>query len=204
MSDVKAVVFDLGKVLLDFDYHIAATRLAQDSEVTARQILEFVEQSPLLCRYEKGLIGREAFFDEVRGMSRYRGSIETFSALFSDVFTPIDPMIELRDRLAAAGIPTFIFSNTNDLAIDHIRVTYPFYNRFDGHVLSYECGFMKPERPLYEMMEARCGHTASAICYLDDREENVAAGLERGWRARVHTDPDTSIRWVEALCLDHR
>ena len=50
---VKAVVFDLGKVLLDFDYSIAARRIAAASKVPPERIRDFIDHSPLLFRLEQ-------------------------------------------------------------------------------------------------------------------------------------------------------
>ena len=202
MKTPSVVVFDLGKVLLDFDYSLAAKGMAALSRVSAREIQEFIDHSPLLVRYEKGRITRKEFFEEVRAMAGYRGTLDDFCRLFSDVFTPIPPMIALKERLTAAGIPTYIFSNTNDLAITHIRATYPFYVGFDGYVLSYEHGFMKPESELYQLVERMTGRTNDAICYLDDRRENIDAGTARGWTALLHRSPDESWAALRRLRLE--
>jgi HAD superfamily hydrolase (TIGR01509 family) len=197
----SVVVFDLGKVLLDFDYTIAARRLAAASAVAGVQIKSFIDHSPLLVRYEKGQVTRDAFFEEVRQMSGYRGSAEEFFGYFADVFTPINAMIEFQQRLRSAGVPTFIFSNTNDLAIEHIRAQYPFFNGFDGYVLSYEHGAMKPEPKLYEVLEAMVGCDGTQILYFDDRLENVEGGATRGWNAVLHQTPEQSIAAARALGL---
>jgi putative hydrolase of the HAD superfamily len=201
MNTCKVVVFDLGKVLLDFDYSIAASGMAAQSSVSAGQIQDFIDHSPLLIRYEKGQITRQEFFEAVQTRTEYRGTLEDFSALFSDVFTPIDPMVALQQRLRAAGIPTYIFSNTNDLAITHIHATYPFYRGFNGYVLSYEHGFMKPESELYQRVEDLSRCHGEEILYLDDRLENVQGGLQRGWRAVHHETPSSSLQAVLAAGL---
>ena len=54
-------------------------------------------------------------------------------------------MIQLHAALRQQGIPTYIFSNTNELAVSHIRRTFPFFANFDGYILSYEHGAMKPD-----------------------------------------------------------
>lgn len=201
MSRPSVVVFDLGKVLLDFDYTIAAQRLASASPVSGSQIKSFIDQSPLLVRYEKGQVSREAFFAEVRRMSGYRGSAEQFYGFFADVFSPITPMIEFQRRLKSAGVPTYIFSNTNDLAIEHIRAQYPFFAGFDGYVLSYEHGAMKPEPALYGAVESASGKRGSEILYFDDREENIAGGAARGWQSVLHRTPEASIAAAVAVGL---
>jgi len=193
MPTPKVVVFDLGKVLLDFDYTIAAQKLAAQSEVTADAIKAFIDASPLLVDYEKGLVSRDVFFQTVRDQSGYRGSAAEFYALFADIFTPIQEMVDWQQRLRAAGWRTYIFSNTNDLAIEHIRARFPFFNHFDGYVLSYEHGFMKPEPQLYERVETMTGCRNAQILYFDDRTENVEAGRARGWQAVHHVSPQQSL-----------
>src|SRR2546430_6304673 len=117
----SVVVFDVGKVLVDFDYTIAAKKIASKGTVLAERIYEFIALSPLLLKYESGLATREEFFNAVCETTGYCGDIEEFGGFFADIFTPIDPMVELHSALRKAGIPTYIFSNTNDLAISHIR-----------------------------------------------------------------------------------
>src|SRR5438045_2941394 len=113
----QVAVFDLGKVLVDFDYSITARRLLADCAITAEQLQQAIDQSPLLHRYETGLITTEEFYTEVKALTGYRCDLETFRDIFGDIFTPITPMIELHAALVARGVPTYIFSNTNELAV---------------------------------------------------------------------------------------
>ena len=201
MKRPEVVVFDLGKVLVDFDYAIAARRIAQSAAMDAANIQRVLDQSTLLFRYETGLMTREQFFNDVREVTGFTGSLETFGSFFADVFSPIDPMIGLHAALRTSGVRTCIFSNTNDLAVDHIRRNFPFFSTFDDHVLSYEHGSMKPEARLYEVVERVTGHSTEAILYLDDRLENVEAGRARGWQTIHHQTPAASIARVQALQL---
>src|SRR5579871_5658897 len=131
MPTPKAVVFDLGKVLLDFDYGKAAANLAKQGKLGAAEIRAFIDQSPLLFRFETGQMSKEDFYTEVKATTGFSGSLEDFSHIFGDIFEPITPMIELQSALRKASVPTYIFSNTNELAIRHIKTSYPFFNGFD-------------------------------------------------------------------------
>ena len=197
----KVVVFDLGKVLLDFDYSIAARRVAGQSTLPADQVYRFFDHSPLLYRFETGLMTDAQFFDEVRKATGFRGSFDEFSHFFADIFWPIEPMVQLQATVRKNGIPTYIFSNTNDLAIGHIRHNFPFYAHFDGYIYSYEHGAMKPNAKLYEVMERQAGRRGSDILYLDDRAENVAAGAARGWQVILQESPDKTRAAFEQLGL---
>jgi len=201
MTKPSVVVFDLGKVLVDFDYTIAGRRLATKSRASPAEIQKFLDYSPLLFRYETGLMTRQEFFDEVRGMAGYTGDLGEFSSYFSDIFTEMPEMTALQAAVRRKGIPTYIFSNTNDMAIEHIRQAFPFFANFDGYILSYEVQAMKPAAKIYEALEAMSGKRGAEILYLDDRPENVDAGAARGWQTILQTDPAKSRAAVEKLGL---
>jgi len=193
MSVPSAVVFDLGKVLVDFDYGIAAAKLAQCSQFTAPQVLQALSQSPLLHRFETGLLSNEQFAVEVCAQCGFSGTRDEFYEAFADIFCEIPAMTALAASLRAQRIPTCVFSNTNDLAICHIRRRFAFFAHFDHYILSYEQGVMKPEAAIYDAVERALGLSGEAIVYLDDRAENVEGGLARGWRAILHETPEKTI-----------
>ena len=201
MTTPSVAVFDLGKVLVDFDYSIAARKVAARSTASLADLAYFLSHSPLLIRYETGHVTREEFFDGVRAATGFRGTIAEFGEFFADIFTPIEPMVEIHARLRQQGIPTYIFSNTNDLAVEHIRRSFPFFSNFDGYIYSYKVGVMKPDAKIYEAMERMAGRRGSEILYLDDRAENVAAGAARGWQVILQESPEKSRAAMHKLGL---
>ncbi len=186
----RAIVFDLGKVLLDFDYRIAARSVAARGNVSTEEIMRHFGAAPLLLRYETGLMTTTEFFEETRKITGYTGSEAEFASVFGDIFTPIPPMIELHRQLRQSGLRTYIFSNTNELAVRHIRATYPFFACFDGHILSYEHGCMKPDPALYAVVESQSRSRGAEILYIDDRPENVKMGATRGWQVILQETPE--------------
>jgi FMN phosphatase YigB (HAD superfamily) len=178
------VVFDLGKVLVDFDYSIAAQKIAARCRKSPSEINAVIAQSRFIMDYESG---------------RFGGTLDEFGGYFADIFTEIPKMIELHAELQRRGHPTYIFSNTNDLAVEHIQRNFSFFKKFDGYIYSYEVGGMKPDAEIYESLETLAGRRGAEIIYLDDRPENVAAGAARGWRAILHETPEKSRAAVEAL-----
>ena len=201
MTKPLVVVFDLGKVLVDFDYSIAGRRIAAQSKLSVHDVQTFLDHSPLLFRYETGALSRREFFDEVRRHTGFRGDLEEFGEFFADIFTEMPAMTALHAALRRRRLPTFIFSNTNDLAVEHIRRNFPFFAGFDGYILSYEVGAMKPDGKIYAALEDLTGRRGAEILYLDDRPENVASGAARGWQAVLHESPEQSRAAVEQLGL---
>lgn len=201
MSKPEAVVFDLGKVLLDFDYARFAKNVLNKCGVPAEKILDAVNQSDLLIRYESGLLTSQEFFGEVKRACNYAGEFHEFEPVFGDIFSEIPEMIELHGRLRDRGVPTYIFSNTSEMVIKHIRRAYPFFNTFTDYILSYEHRSVKPQPAIYEVVEKRAGKKGAQLIYIDDRLENVEHGRERGWQTIHHVDHDQTVRTVEKLLL---
>jgi epoxide hydrolase-like predicted phosphatase len=193
---VKAVVFDLGKVLVDFDYGIAARKLADKSSAPAPEIQLLIDQSPLLFRYESADMTTLEFFEEVRRRIAYRGNFDEFAAAFADIFTEIPEMTRLNAELRSRGLATYVLSNTNEIAITHVRRNFPFFSHFTGYVFSFEQGVLKPDPRIYEIVEERSRCRGGEILFLDDKPENVEGGTRRGWRTICHTSVEQSVRTV--------
>lgn len=201
MRPITTVVFDLGKVLLDFDYRIAARRIAERSRLDEGGVQAVLERSPWLVRYETGLMSRQEFYEAIRRETGFQGSLEEFSRFFADIFWPIEPMVTVLRTLRRRGLSTWLFSNTNDLAMEHIRRNFPFVREFDGCILSYEVRSMKPAPGMYESLERRSGRRGPEILYLDDRPENVEAGWSRGWQGWVHRSSEDTQRRLREMGL---
>src|ERR1041384_6716924 len=153
----SVVVFDLGKVLLDFDYEIAAKKISARCPDSNCEVRKLIGQSELLFRFESGLITAGEFFEAMRKATDFGGSETEFGEMFADIFCEIPRMIELNESLRARKIPTYIFSNTNPIAIGHIAARFGFFKNFSGYVYSYEHGSMKPDEKIYQVVERVTG-----------------------------------------------
>jgi FMN phosphatase YigB (HAD superfamily) len=201
MSLSEVVVFDLGKVLIDFDYGVSAAKIARQSRFTPQQVRQLLDHSPLLYRFETGLLTDRQFYGEVCAACGYSGTLDDFCGVFADIFSEIKPMTAMQAALRAHGVPTYIFSNTNGIAVAHIGKKFPFFANFDAYIYSYEHGSMKPDAKIYEVVERITGRQDGQIVYLDDRVENIEAARVRGWRALLHKNPEETIPALRHLGL---
>ena len=200
-SPPPAIIFDLGRVLVDFDYSVAAKKIAARSTKPPLDLHAFLGSSPVLVAYESGQLTRLQFFEAIRDTIGFQGSLQEFGGYFADIFTEMPGTIALHAELRRKGFKTYIFSNTNDLAIEHVRRNFPFFQNFDGYIFSYEVGGVKPRPEIYAAMEERVGRRGADLVYIDDRAENIASGAARGWRAVLHESPEQTRRALAAWGL---
>ena len=113
MGGDKAIIFDLGKVLVDFDYSITVRKIISQCAKGPESVLKLIDQSPILHQYESGEMDTLGFYETVVRETGYQGSREGFESAFSGIFTPIHPMIEFFRELIGEGVPVYVLSNTN-------------------------------------------------------------------------------------------
>ena len=198
MQTPEVVVFDLGKVLLDFDYDIAIRRFAERSDVGIDKVRELINSS-VQYDYESGKITTDEFFSYVRNGAGFQGGRSEFVDFFSDIFSPMEMMLNFFKRVKKAGLPICVFSNTNEIAIQYISKQYSFYDDFDFYVLSFQEKGMKPYEPIYRVVEKKTMKSGEAILYIDDRLENIETGNRLGWQTVLQNDEVCSIAKAEKL-----
>ena len=92
---IRVVAFDIGKVLLDFDYNIFVNRMAPRTNMDETGLNAFLNQSPLLAKYESGQLSSAEFAEVVRHKTGFGGLENEFAAFFEEIFTPIPDVIEM-------------------------------------------------------------------------------------------------------------
>src|SRR5439155_21214323 len=104
MPSPKALVFDLGKVLVDFDYSIAGRRIAARGKMSAAEVQKFIDHSPLLVRFQTGQISREQFFAEVQSVTGFDGALDQFAEFVAAICSPTYPWLRWHAAWRPRGV----------------------------------------------------------------------------------------------------
>jgi putative hydrolase of the HAD superfamily len=180
---IKSLIFDLGKVIVPFDFNRGFAAMAPLCCLEPAEIRKRLASTDLVNRFECGLIEPEDFVEQFAGLLDLRVDYHSFCEIWSSVFLP-DPLIPeswfeaLRERFRL-----LLLSNTNAIHFAMIRDTYPAMRHFDGYVLSYEVKAMKPSPRIYQEAIAQAGCSAEECFYTDDIPEYVEAGRQAGMDA---------------------
>jgi glucose-1-phosphatase len=180
---VQAILFDIGNVLLKFDFNRAARSMAPHStapEAEIRAVLDAWQH-----RHETGAVSSDDFSSAVRGEIGYQGPESLFREQFCDIFTPNEPMWEFV-RSLFGKVPVFLFSNISLWHETWVFEQYPDFARFDGGFYSWRIGAMKPDPKFYQEALETLPFPPDRIGYMDDMPNNVAGGLAAGFRSFLY------------------
>ncbi|MEJ0000021.1 MAG: HAD family phosphatase [Verrucomicrobiota bacterium] len=193
---ISAVCFDLGKVLLHFDWELMLDRIAKKSPLPKEEIRRLLFEDPQTTAYEIGGISSAKFFAHARKLVQYKGTQKELRAAFSEIFTPLADHIALAAALRP-HYPLAIISNTNDAHIVHAEATYSFFSLFHARIYSHQVRLAKPDPAIYAAaLEALGGIDPLEALFIDDLEANVLGASKIGWQT-IHLRPEVNLR--EAL-----
>ena len=180
---IKTIFFDLGNVIIPFDFKRAYAKLQLLCDYPVTEIPQRMRGTDLVSRFESGQIAAEQFVKEFSAVLEIRIGYEEFCDLWTSVFLP-EPLIQ-ESLLEDLGrrFPLMILSNTNPIHFHMLEAHYPLLSRFDHSVLSYEVGALKPSAKIFEAAIARAGCEAQECFFTDDLAVNVEAARENGMDA---------------------
>lgn len=190
---IRAVISDLGRVVLWFDNDLFLRKLAERAEKPFKEVKAIVHGDLALIRaFDKGAVTPAGFLERVTAAVGADMPYADFFAIYNDIFTPVRPVIGVLARVKAAGYKTLLLSNTDPERFGFVRRRFPEILFFDGYVLSYELRLLKPDPAIYLAAARMAGADPSECVFIDDTEENVKGAVAAGL-AGVHYRPETDL-----------
>ncbi|MEO7652921.1 MAG: HAD family phosphatase [Bryobacteraceae bacterium] len=177
---IKAVIFDLGKVIVPFDFSRGYRAIAEHSTYTAEEIPKRIGTTDLVIRFESGQVGPEDFVAQLCGILDCKMGYERFCEIWSSIFLPETLVSESLVAGLKKRYRMLLLSNTNAIHFRMIRETYPLLRHFDDYVLSHEVGALKPSPLMYEAAVARAGCEPGECFFTDDIPAYVAGARASG------------------------
>ena len=177
---IKTIIFDLGNVLIPFDFTRGYKGMEALSGLPAAEIRRRIASTDLVHRFESGLIEPQDFVARIGELLETSLPYEKFAEIWSSIFLPPTLVTEEIVEALHRNYRLLVLSNTNAIHFEMVRETYPLLRHFDGFTLSHEVKAMKPDPRIYAavLAEARC---APEHCfYTDDIAAYVEAGRQHG------------------------
>ena len=193
---IKNVVFDIGNVLIHFDWSALLRRYGATEE-EIRTVREKAVHHELWRTLDHNTLP----FPEIRKQLMESVGPECAHWIpfmldnYSGLCALLPHTIPLLNELRSRGYRVFALSNFSEHGFALARPYFPFLNYLDGLLVSYEVRLMKPDPAIYLALCDRYGLEPSECLMVDDLQENVdgakKAGFEgllfENWRAPEKT-----------------
>ena len=170
---------DVGKVLIDFDFSVAARRLAERCPHPAETVLTLFDGIKL--PYEDGRMDDKSFVEQALALTGFNGTAPEFEAIWCEIFTQNEPMKTTLEALAGR-LPMYLLSNTSGLHKDYFLRTFPIFQFFDGGVYSYSAQCSKPGEEIFRKTIAELDLDPARTFYIDDLLPNIETAARLGFR----------------------
>jgi glucose-1-phosphatase len=180
---IEALLFDLGKVLVDFDFELGMQRFAAKTPLSREEFERVIWDKHWIRRYERGEISTGEYLDHLRERGKLGMSLQEFEEAWSAVFLPELLLPELLLTDLKQRYPLILISNTNEVHASFIAKQYSVFDHFGHRILSHEVGSLKPDSRIYEEAIRVSGKAPEALLLIDDSEENIEAAINLGIRA---------------------
>jgi glucose-1-phosphatase len=195
-----ALLFDLGRVVLDIDFNKTLSCWAGHAGCEPAQLVGRFVSDDIYQRHERGEIDDAEFFASLRtalgvGLSDAQ-FLEGWNAVFAGEMPGIAPLL----KRAAVRLPLYAFSNTNSAHVEHFSQAYAgVLGHFREIFLSSSIGLRKPDAAAYDHVVKAIGVPAPRIVFFDDLAENIEGARARGLTAVHVTSPDDVADALAAL-----
>lgn len=189
-SRIKAIIFDLGNVLIDFNHRIAAKRMAKFCDKSAREIFNLFFDSELTALFEEGKISPSEFFLRVKDILNLNLTYDEFLPIWNEIFflSEQNRAVYNLARTLKERYKLVLLSNINVLHFAYLKKNFPVFDAFQNIITSYELGLRKPHPLIYQKIIDLLQVPPCDIFYTDDRKELIKGARSLGIRSFIFKD----------------
>ena len=189
---IRAIVFDLGGVLIDLDYDSCVRSFREIlgyERIT--ELLDLYHQKGIYGDMEGGLVTADEFRAEILNESRPGCVPADVDRAMAGLFIGMDPRkVPLLEKLAEK-YPVYGLSNNNEISVIRMHEIYEdngldWQKVFRKEFLSCRMKLLKPSREIFDAAAAEIGFPPAEILFVDDSQTNVDGARAAGWQAVLY------------------
>jgi FMN phosphatase YigB (HAD superfamily) len=177
---IKTVIFDLGKVIVPFDFTRGYRAMEKYCDYPAAELPARIGSTDLVQRFESGLVEPGDFVEQLCRILGMRLDYDEFCRIWSSIFLPDTLIPESLLAGLRRNYRLLLLSNTNSIHFRMLREKYALLGQFHEFVLSYEVGAMKPSPVIYQAALAKAGCGPEECFFTDDIPAYVEAARREG------------------------
>lgn len=187
----QSVIFDVGRVLFDWDLRYLFAKLIADKDQLEWFVTNVVTPG-WHFQHDAGRPLAEMVPERKAEFPEHAPLIDAYATRFNETIpAPMPGSLELVERLDAAGVPLFAITNFGHEFWEAFRPTQPVFDRFGDIIVSGTEKLMKPDPAIYRLAIERFGIDPAGALFIDDNAANVAGAESVGIAAHRFEDAAT-------------
>ena len=201
MSKITTVVFDVGKVLFEWDLrHLFAKLIADKTEL--EYFVTHVVTPEWHFQHDAGRPLAEMTAERTALYPKYKNEIDAYRTRFNETIPgPVAGSLEIVRELAERAVPLFAITNFGAEFWEMFRPTQPIFDHFGDIVVSGVEKMVKPDPDIYALALRRFGLKPGEAIFIDDNHDNIVSARANGFAAHHFTDAEKLRRELVALDL---
>jgi 2-haloacid dehalogenase len=198
---ISAVVFDIGKVLVEWDLRCLFRKLIADPDELEWFVANVVTEA-WHFQVDQGRPLAEIVAERIAEFPQHRGLIEAYSTRYTETIPgPVPGSFELVEALHARQVPLFAITNFGAEFWEQFRPQWPVLDLFGDIVVSGIEKLHKPDPAIFALSAKRFGLAPAVMLFIDDNPANTAAAAECGWQVHHFTDAGSLEQDLRARSL---
>ena len=190
----QSVIFDVGRVLFDWDLRHLFAKLIDDKDELEWFVTNVVTPQ-WHFQHDAGRPLAEMLPELKAEFPDHAPLIDAYATRFNETIPGAVPgSLELVERLGDAGVPLFAITNFGHEFWEGFRPTQPIFDRFRGIIVSGTEKLMKPDPAIYALAIERFAIDPAGALFIDDVAANVAGAESVGIAGHRFVDAATLER----------
>lgn len=186
---IKNVIFDIGRVLLEFEPQIYLENKLNDP-LLAKKLYNSVFLSREWIELDKGTLTNEQAVELFCKRHReYENYITDVMEDWTNILTPMEESVETFIKLKNNGYKLYLLSNFHSTAFQIVYKKYPFFSLADGMVISSKINLLKPQKQIYEHLIEVYSINPKESIFIDDTPANIETAKILGFNAIQFISP---------------
>jgi len=180
---IKAIIFDIGGVVINDDFLSYAKRFEKKAGMSKERIYRSVIGSPEWRLYFKGKVSGEEVWKAIKRKYLPPSIADEIRSSWEGIFSPITGTINIIKHLKQT-YKIFFLSNVDRKSATFVNKKYPeIFRLFDDGVMSFQTGMAKPDKRIYRYALRKFRLKPGECIYIDNQPENIPPARKLGMKA---------------------
>jgi len=186
----RAIIFDIGRVLIRVDVSRAMDGLASGLSLTPQEAWSAIEKDPRWLDWQEGRISRRDWHLHLSKRLGTSLTFEQFSEVWNRALDPNPIHAESFLENLSKNYRLALLSNTDPIHMSNEEARFPFFRFFPIRIYSYRVGASKPDPLIYREALQACKVRAEEAVYIDDIAAYAEAAQRLGMTGIVFQSPE--------------